>query len=104
MPLYDFRCSNGHVTEQRAGYDQSAIGCHCGTEAQRNPVNRLSVSGFAIQPMRSRPVGLSQFIEAQGEMVRTAERTGVMAPDVMAIAKRQAARIEKHAPELITGT
>lgn len=68
------------------------------------PVNRLGVSGFAISPMRSRPVGLTEFTEAQNEMVHNAQRLGVQAPDVMAIAQRQAARIKRHAPELITGT
>lgn len=104
MPTYDFRCAKGHVTEKRAGYDQSAIGCHCGAEARRSPVNRFGVSGFAIPSMRARPVPLSTFTEAQGEMVHTSQRTGVPAPDVMAIAKRQAAQIKRHAPELITGT
>lgn len=105
MPTYDFRCAAGHVTERRAGYDQSAIGCPaCGREAKRAEVNRLGVSGFAIAPMRSRPVGLKEFTEAQGEMVHTAKQTGVEAPDVMAIAERQAALIKQHAPELITGT
>lgn len=104
MPTYDFRCAMGHVTERRAGYDQSAIGCHCGLVANRSPVNRLGKSGFATPPMRSRPVGMSTFTEAQGEMVHTAQRTGVPAPDVMAIAKRQAAYIQRHAPELVTGT
>lgn len=105
MPRYDFRCSDGHLHEMRAGYDQPALPCpSCGKEARRNPVNRLGVSGFAIPPMRARPVGLSDFTEAQGEMVHTAERTGVPAPDVMAIAARQAALITKHAPELVSGT
>lgn len=54
--------------------------------------------------MRERRVPLNRFIEAQGQMVRDAERTGVPAPDVLGIAKRQAAAIEKHAPELVTGT
>lgn len=105
MPTYDFRCAMGHVTERRAGYDQSAIGCPvCGAEARRASINRLGMSGFATPPMRSRPVGLSAFTEAQGEMVHTAQRTGIPAPDVMAIAKRQAAHIQRHAPELVTGT
>jgi hypothetical protein len=60
--------------------------------------------GFAIPPMRERPLHLSRAIEAQGEMVREAERTGVPAPDVLGIAQRRAAQIRKTAPELVTGT
>ena len=105
MPMYDFRCTAGHNTERRTDYNQSAIECPgCGVEARRVPVYHIGVSGFAIPPMRSRPVGISEFAEAQGEMVHTANRIGVPAPDVMAIAKQQAATIKRHAPELITGT
>ena len=57
MPTYDFRCAMGHVTERRAGYDQSAIGCPvCGAEARRASINQFGMSGFATPPMRSRPV------------------------------------------------
>lgn len=38
MPLYDFLCPNGHVTELRAGYDDAAISCECGAVAQRQAV------------------------------------------------------------------
>lgn len=105
MPLYDFCCINGHVTERRAGYDQSVLTCHCGDEARRSPVNRLGgVNGFAITPMNQRPFPMGRFIEAQHEMVDQAKRFGAEAPDVVAIAKREAAQIQKHAPELVTGT
>lgn len=104
MPFYDFRCPQGHVTERRAGFGQSAIGCDCGATAERVAVNRIGFGGFAIAPMGERNIPLGRFTEAHGEMLRIAQRTGVQAPDVMAIAKRQAAQIKRHAPELITGT
>jgi hypothetical protein len=104
MPFYDFRCPQGHVTERRAGFGQSAIGCPCGVAAERVAVNRIGFSGFAVAPMAERNIPLRRFEEAHGEMLRTAERTGVQAPDVMAIARWQAEQIKRHSPELITGT
>jgi hypothetical protein len=42
MPLYSFRCSDGHVTERLAGFDCRSTDCHiCGTEAFRAEVNRI---------------------------------------------------------------
>ena len=35
MPLYDFTCPDGHVTEKRASYDTEAIPCACGQPAPR---------------------------------------------------------------------
>jgi len=105
MPRYDFRCPDGHVTERRAGFEQAASVCGvCGAAAERVAVNRIGMSGFAIPPMGARAIPLNRFAEAHGEMLRTAERTGVQAPDVMGIARRQADYIKKVAPELVHGT
>ncbi len=39
MPLYDFACKRGHITEERRGYNDSVIPCpSCGKRAQRVPV------------------------------------------------------------------
>lgn len=35
MPLYDFACTRGHVTEARRGVDVKSIPCPCGRSAQR---------------------------------------------------------------------
>lgn len=105
MPRYDFRCADGHVTEEWAGFDRLTSRCECGAESERVAVpSRVSITGFAVAPMRERPVNLSRFIEAQGQMVRDAERTGVPAPDVLGDARKRAAAIAKHAPEIVTGT
>lgn len=105
MPLYDYRCAAGHVTERRAGYHQSSVECPgCGGEAVRAEVNRVGVNGFAIPPMRERPLAVSQGLEALDEMQSSARKAGVAAPDVWGAAQAQAAEIRKHAPELITGT
>jgi hypothetical protein len=43
-------------------------------------------------------------LEAQHSMIADAERSGQQVPDVLGIARRQAARIAKAAPELVSGT
>ena len=35
MPIYDFACACGEVTEARAGYETSALPCACGRLAKR---------------------------------------------------------------------
>ena len=35
MPIYDFRCGEGHVTEARRGIGTDAIPCLCGRKAKR---------------------------------------------------------------------
>ena len=36
MPLYDYCCEQGHVTEARAGYEQTSLPCPaCGRRAGR---------------------------------------------------------------------
>lgn len=38
MPLYDYLCPQGHLTERRAGYEDSSISCDCGAVARRQAV------------------------------------------------------------------
>lgn len=105
MPRYDYRCANGHVEEVVADRDASSVPCPlCSAVATRIVTVPPSVNGFSQPPMRERKLPVSWFIEAQHQMVDEAQRTGVMPPDPMEIAKRQAALVEKHAPELVTGT
>lgn len=36
MPLYDYRCANGHVTEERRSFDEREIKCsECGAHSIR---------------------------------------------------------------------
>jgi len=37
MPLYEYVCRLGHMTERRAGYDDSSILCFCADLAFRVP-------------------------------------------------------------------
>lgn len=50
MPRYDFRCSEGHVTEQRAGIETETIPCPCGRVADRLAVYRFNVAGDVAVP------------------------------------------------------
>ena len=105
MPLYQFACACGWGTEQRAGYEIESVPCPgCAAPAHRAAVNRINATGFAIPAITGRPIPLSRYHEAQQQMVRDAERTGVPAPDVLGIAKQQANYIRRHAPELVRGT
>lgn len=38
MPLYDYRCSAGHIIERYGRVDESSILCGCGDVAERVPV------------------------------------------------------------------
>lgn len=104
MPRYDYLCPAGHQRESVESRETDSIECDCGLAGRRVVLSAPLVGGFAIPPMRERKVPLSRFVDAQGEMVRQAERTGVPAPDVLGIARREAAAISKAAPELVTGT
>lgn len=47
MPLYDYSCECGVVTEARAGYGVESLPCPaCGQVAKRQAVYRVSLSGL----------------------------------------------------------
>lgn len=107
MPRYDYRCAAGHVEEVVAPVTTSSTACpRCGVTAERVavPSRPPRVNGFALQPMRERPIRLDRAVNAQHEMVARAARQGITLPDPLTVAKRQAARIRRHAPEIVTGT
>lgn len=87
MPLYEYRCREDHITEKLAGFDVSEIGCPaCGLPAQRAVVNLMRHTGFVQTPTAQRYVNLNRAVEAQHEMVATAEKHGIEAPDCYQIA------------------
>lgn len=52
MPLYEFGCPAGHVTEKRTtDYGLYVISCACGLDAERSKVNRINFGGFTSTPM-----------------------------------------------------
>lgn len=42
MPLYEYRCANGHAFEALRGADVQALACECGGEALRSAVYKNS--------------------------------------------------------------
>ena len=107
-PLYDFRCAAGHTSEARADRSERAIQCpDCDLVAQRvvgYPNALPGVTGGARVPMNQRHIALGRAQEAHDTIVYEAEKAGVEPPDTLAIAKREAEKVRRDAPELITGT
>ena len=94
MPLYDFRCPEGHSAERFASFAVSEIACPaCGLPARRSSVNRISFGGFADVPFREHRVNLTRAVEAQHELVYQAEKHHVELPDFLGEARRKAALI-----------
>ena len=62
MPLYDFRCPEGHVTESRQGREVELISCPCG-----QPASRVSVYHFGIGGQPPPRYRVSEFQEAAQE-------------------------------------
>lgn len=64
MPLFDFRCAAGHVTERLSPPGVEAIGCHCGQRAERQ-LPRIAV-GHAVAGRM--PGGFRRWDEASAEI------------------------------------
>lgn len=103
MPRYDFRCAGGHVTEELTGREVRAIACpSCPLLAERLVVpSGVGITGLTVPPIGERRVHLGRAIEAQHEIVDQAQRAGVEPPDLLSVARRKAAAIRKHAPEVL---
>ena len=94
MPLYDYRCAAGHVSEQRRGLEEAVAECpECGLAAQRAPCSGIpEIAGYAPRPTREAPIHLNRFVEAHGEMLRDCERAGIDPPDAWKAAKARVRR------------
>ena len=79
MPLYDYECDRGHVTESRQGMDIEFIPCRCGLPAERVQVYRnqfihaeTGPKGGLKNPVPVNEMRLgrdvSEFEEASGEV------------------------------------
>lgn len=62
MPIYDFECTQGHVTESRQGREVEIISCPCGEPARRKRVYRVHIGGGPTTKFR-----LTEFQEANAE-------------------------------------
>lgn len=65
--------------------------CSCGLPAQRE-FSIPGISGFQRTPTAFAPIHLDRYIEAQGELVETARRTGTEVPDLWSLAKERVRR------------
>lgn len=97
MPTYDFVCSCGEVTEARRGVDTPSIPCPaCGGDAERAPF----CAGVSIAcdglPTRAgvmaheRRYNVSEFQEAQNEVLYDQQRGKLPKRDLLKMGKRKA--------------
>ena len=68
MPLYEFACFDGHVTERLAAMEVEMIYCSCGQPAVRQAVYPIGFTGFARPPLAQREIRMGAFNEASGEL------------------------------------
>src|SRR3990167_10111881 len=103
MPLYEFECDRGHVTEQRQGYEVTHIPCRCGLTAARHQVYRDQYMQAETGPKGGKrnpvPVAeqrlgrdVSEYEEAIGEVGYAYEKEDKRPPDLLPIAKARARR------------
>ena len=68
MPLYEFRCAEGHVTERLASRDTELVSCPCGQAASRQSVYKFGFTGFSRVPLDQRTYDLRHVQEAGAEL------------------------------------
>ena len=78
MPLYVYRCASGHDTELIRGREVTEVRCSCGSPAQRQAF--YAVAQRQPPPPKYR---LSNFREAQAEVLDRHARAGTQPPDLM---------------------
>lgn len=102
MPVYDFRCEQSHVTEQRQGVEVNSIPCpRCGEQASRAPFYLSQYMQAETGPrggtrspvpVSEKRLGqdVSEYTEALGEVGYAYEKAGKTPPDLFKRAKRKA--------------
>ena len=100
MPIYVYRCKQGHETELLRTFEVNDVLCPCGSHALRQPINRLVVIGRAIVPRDQRNYRKSygEYREAVAEVSDHYSRVNngrgpgekVQPPDYYGLAKAQA--------------
>ena len=107
MPLYDYRCSKGHKSEVKAGYDVKILPClTCGRDAVRQAIYRSQyINGETVAKSSPKASRMGNVVDKHGryrvdlfqegvaEMNHACEKAGVQAPPVWEEAKRRARRI-----------
>ena len=64
MPLYIYRCPQGHSTEALRGVSVAVIACDCGKVSQRQSVYATAIGGRQRPPVAERRVSLREYREA----------------------------------------
>ncbi len=100
MPLYDYRCPNGHRVELIRPIGVNTVQCSCGVDAERRTVNRVAHIGRAVVPhaQRNYRQSFSEYREAVDEVADSYRRVnderapheGVTAPNYYELAKTKA--------------
>ena len=93
MPRYDYRCPGGHVTEALRPREEDTCPCpQCGLPAESVVLSPPGVIGFVPRPTREASVNLTRAVEAQHELVHTAQRHGIEPPDPLKLAKERVSK------------
>lgn len=102
MPLYEFRCEAGHVTERLVkSREEALIYCACGLLSRRESVYRVGMTGFARTPVNQREIRMGAYNEASAELEYTHSRQTNIdgslkpAPPLWQTAKQEARRLQK---------
>ena len=96
MPVYDFQCERGHLTEERQGIEIESIPCRrvrCGGIARRLGVYRKQYLGADVPiPVSDMRIGqdVSEYEEAMGEVSYAYDKAEKKMPNYMNIAKKRA--------------
>lgn len=91
MPLYDFRCEQGHTHEALAPTGVLTHLCECGLLAPRVAVNRIAV----VAPASPR-IDLKAALAADAEVKYAYQRHGEQPPDLVRVGARRAAAIRSE--------
>ena len=95
MPLYDYICECSVVTEARRGVDIKSIPCPvCGADTIRDFPRNVGLSGLPTRTSVSgRTYNVSEYMEAQHEVLHDQERGKLPKRDLFEMGKRKAAKL-----------
>ncbi len=66
MPLYQYTCLRGHITEKLGGLEETSALCLCGDLAFRQAVNHFAIVGS--EPIKETRSDVRSFQEASAEV------------------------------------
>ena len=102
MPLYTYKCPDGHETDALKSVLINCIQCECGQGAQRLSVYRISHTGFTPTPLDQRTYDIKPFQEASSEIAYKHERAvdasqnqNLAAPPLWKMAQAKAKKLDR---------